>query len=381
MNELFSDFRKAITFPTDYTSIIDRIDKIDPIQYGRTRNYIDGAVTYLSPYVSRGVISVYQIQQAVLAKGYQSPVIEKFLQELAWREYFQRVWQAKGDDLFQDIKQPQPDVRHYQMIEAVVNAHTGIRAIDNLITEFYETGYLHNHVRMYIASITCNIGRAHWLMPSRWMYAHLLDGDLASNSCSWQWVAGAFAFKKYYCNQENINLYTHSDQQNTFLDNTVESLATVSVPFSLEATMQWHLEAELPSRQVPIIDKTKPTLIYNSYNLDPLWRKDEDVNRVLLLEPSHFQKFPVSEKVLKFILELSGNITHIQVMVGEVSELAELCKDISSKGNHLISREHPAFQHYPGLKDERDWIYPKVKGYFSSFFSFWKQCKRSVISR
>ncbi|MDZ7604331.1 MAG: FAD-binding domain-containing protein [Cyclobacteriaceae bacterium] len=378
MNELFPRSERKISFPTNYTSIIERISKINPVQYGKSRNFIDGAVTYLSPYISRGVISVKQVQEAVLAKGHHPSTIEKFLQELAWREYFQRVWQAKGDALFQDMKQSQADVVHRRMIKAIADAKTGISVIDELIQEFYETGYMHNHVRMYVASIASNIGKAHWSAPSHWMYYHLLDGDLASNTCSWQWVAGAFSSKKYYCNQENINRYTHSHQQNTFLDLTTESLSNTPVPEILKSTVELELRTQLPNLPKPTIDTSKPTLVYNSYNLDPIWRKEDDFNRILLLEPSHFKRFPVSEKVIDFVIALSKNISGIQIMVGEVSELSDPYRNSELGTNALISKEHPAFRYYPGLKDERDWMFPEVKGYFNSFFSFWNKCSPFV---
>ncbi|MBY0432645.1 MAG: deoxyribodipyrimidine photolyase, partial [Cyclobacteriaceae bacterium] len=168
MSELFPQIENKILFPTDYDFIIERINRINPVQYAKTRNFVDGEVTYLSPYISRGVISVKQVKETVLAKGHHPATIEKFLQELAWREYFQRVWQAKGDELFKDLKQPQPDVLHHKMITAINTATTGILAVDKLIKEFYQTGYLHNHVRMYVASIACNISKAHWSAPAQW---------------------------------------------------------------------------------------------------------------------------------------------------------------------------------------------------------------------
>ncbi len=378
MNDLFPRAENKVSFPTNYDSIIERINKINPAQYGKTRNFIDGAVTYLSPYISRGVISVKQVQEAVLSKGYPPAAIEKFLQELAWREYFQRVWQAKGDLLFQDLKQTQADVSHHQMIQAVVEAETGINAIDKSIREFYETGYMHNHVRMYVASIVCNIGKAHWSAPAQWMCYHLLDGDLASNTCSWQWVAGAFSSKKYYCNQENINRHTDSHQQNTFLDSPVENLDKGPIPDILKYTSRFSFKTSLPDSKTPSIDVTKPTLIHNSYNLDPLWRKDKDVNRVLLLEPSHFEQYPVSEKVIEFILALSKNIPNIKVMVGEVSELTQHYIASEVRTEWLISKEHPAFAYYPAKKDTRDWVYTEVSGYYNSFFSYWKKCEKLI---
>jgi deoxyribodipyrimidine photo-lyase len=363
-------------FPTDYTSILARIDQVDPLLYGRTRNFLNGAVTYLSPYISRGVISVKQVQQHVLNKGFSSAAIEKFLQELAWREYFQRIWQAKRDLLMHDLKQPQSDVAHHELIASIAHASTGIQAIDRAIQAWYETGYLHNHVRMYVASLMCNIGKAYWHMPAQWMYFHLLDGDVASNTCSWQWVSGAFSSKKYYCNQENINRFTNSFQQGTFLDEPTELLGSLKIPRELSETIPWKGITPLPRKQEIQIDWRKPTLLYNSYNLDPLWRKEEDANRVLVLEPSHFEKFPVSEKVMNFILALSQNISSIQIYVGEVEELVQLSAFASVMPPNFISKEHPAFTHYPGQKDDRDWIYPSVTGYYNSFFAYWKKCSK-----
>jgi deoxyribodipyrimidine photo-lyase len=231
---------------------------------------------------------------------------------------------------------------------------------------------------MYVASIACNMGKAHWSAPAQWMYYNLLDGDLASNTCSWQWVAGAFSSKKYYCNQENINRFTNGHQHDTFLDLPVEDLYKATLPDTLKSTRPLSLKTLLPDSKRPSVDTTKPTLIYNSYNLDPLWRKDEKVNRILLLEPSHFQKFPVSEKVIAFILNLSKNIPNIQLMVGEVSELEKLyvASEVSTKW--LISKEHPAFNYYPGQRDARDWLYPEINGYYNSFFSYWKKCEKLI---
>lgn len=379
MPTLFDDIGELprTEFVTDYHLILEKVQRIDPLLYAKTRNYLTGAVTYLSPYISRGVISIKQVQESVLNKGYKPYAIEKFLQELAWREYYQRIWQAKGDLIWQDLKQPQPDTVHQEMVTALQDAATGIISIDRQIENLYVTGYLHNHTRMYVAAIACNMAKAHWRQPAQWLYYHLLDGDMASNNCSWQWVAGAFSSKKYYCNQENINRYTNSSQQHTFLDRSYEEIAMLPVPDALQATTILQLRTRLPMTPLPAIDITKPCLLYNAYNLDPLWRKDESVNRILVLEPSHFNQYPVSEKVIRFIINLSKNIAGIQLFCGEVSELQSLYTNSTlSATEAFISKEHPAFTHYPGRKDGRDWIYPQVTGFYGSFFSFWKQCAR-----
>lgn len=381
MATLFDDLNDlpAIELVTEYDLIIEKVQRINPILYAKTRNYINGAVTYLSPYISRGVISVKQVQETVLSKGYKPYEVEKFLQELAWREYYQRIWQAKKHLIWQDLKQPQPDTLHHQMISALQNAATGINTIDEQINHLYTTGYMHNHIRMYLASIACNIAKAHWRQPAQWLYYHLLDGDIASNNCSWQWVAGAFASKKYYCNQANINQYTHSNQQHTFLDQLYEQLPLLPVPYTLKEISSLQLQTALPASTIPVIDISKPTLLYNSYNLDPLWRKNENANRVLLLEPSHFSQYPVSSTVLDFIIRLAKNIPCIQVYCGEVAVLESLYQKTKlTAGQTFIAKEHPAFSYYPGIKDERDWMFPQVTGYYPSFFSFWKHCERHL---
>ena len=365
-------------FPTAYEKVLERVNAIDPIKYAKTRNYINGQLTYLSPYVSRGVISTKQVMDKIIEKQYPYPAIEKIIQELAWREYFQRVWQFKGSQIWEDLKQDQQKVVHHTMLEAIQQAQTGIESIDLAIHGLYEIGYMHNHSRMYIASIACNIGKAYWLTPSKWMYYHLLDGDIASNNCSWQWVSGVFSSKQYFCNQENINKYTFSKQQNTFLDKPYEQLINMDIPNALRDTTKLDLKTNLPTSNTPNIDTEIPTLIYNSYNLDPYWRKDENVNRVLLLEPSHFNQYPVSDKVIQFIIDLSKNIEGIQIFVGEIEEIKKLYKtDNLWDDQKIISKEHPAFTYYLGVKDQRDWMFPEVTGYYPSFFSFWKKAERS----
>ena len=91
--ELFN--QEVSIFPTSYSEILQRIRYIDPIKYGTTRNYINGAVSYLSPYISRGVVSTKFIFSEIINRGYHPEKIEKFIQELAWRYYWQQIWIAK----------------------------------------------------------------------------------------------------------------------------------------------------------------------------------------------------------------------------------------------------------------------------------------------
>ncbi len=357
-------------FTTKYLEIEKLVDSIDPIQYGKTRNYKEGAVTRLSPYISRGVISTKQVLNAILERGYQPDAIQKFIQELAWRDYWQNVWVETRDALNSDLKRKQEPVNHFEMCSAVLNAKTDINAVDDAILELYDTGYMHNHMRMYVASICTNMAFAHWKIPAKWMYYHLLDADWASNALSWQWVAGSNANKKYVVNQKNINKYWSSKQEGTFLDVSYEGFASWKVPDVLKESDYIYLKTELPKKSEISIDRTKVTLVYNFYNIDPIWRKGEDVNRILLLEPSFFMEYPISQKSLDFVLELSKNIEGIQIFIGEFSELKKYCSGI-------LFKEHPTNSHYEGMEEDRDWMF-STKGYYSSFFKFWKECNKEL---
>lgn len=356
-------------FPVAYRDIIDRIDAIDPEAYARTRNHLSGAVTRLSPFISRGVISPRRVLEIIVGRGFTKYSCEKLIQELAWREYFQRVWQERPGLADTYIRNPQMNVRMQGIPKALAEASTGIMAIDKGIGELFDTGYMHNHLRMYVASIACNVARCSWTDAGRWMYYHLLDADPASNFCSWQWICGAFSSKRYFANQENINRNCGTEQRGTFLDRSFEEPADMEVPDVLLETVMPHLHTPLPKTTFPGTDPEKPLLVYDFFNLDPQWHRQTDCSRVLLLAPSLFQKFPVSNKVVDFMLALAGEIEGLQVFTGEFDELEK-----GALYSQIIYREHPSCLHYRGQREEREWIFPEVKGYFPSFSAYWKKC-------
>lgn len=349
-------------------NLIEVISNFDVAAYARTRNFKNGAVSRLSPYISRGVISTKFVLELLMQKGHDKKGMEKFFQELVWRDYWQKVWQ-QNQNLLIDLKYPQQPVKSRTIPKAIVEGKTGINAIDDSIQEFYETGYIHNHMRMYIAAVCCNIGQYHWLKPAQWMYYHLLDGDWGSNALSWQWVAGTTRQKKYIANQENINKYFSTHDFDTFLDKSYNELYSFSeIPEALKSTTSLTLNTPLPNQKKLIIDNEKDTYIFNSYNLDPLWSKNKDVNRILLLEPSHFSTYPVSDQVMSFIVEMASEIQDIQVAVMEFEQLYEL---LPTK-MEIYFKEHPFTNHYNGTSTERDWIFANVEA-TGSFFNYWNK--------
>ena len=352
-----------------YSEIINKLSQLDLSNYSKNRNFIDGDVTMLSPYISRGMLSTKIVLNSILSRNINIAKIEKFIQELAWRDYWQTFW--KNKDINPDIRHAQKNVINYGVPKAIINAKTGIDAIDKAIVKLYKDGYVHNHLRMYIASIICNTAKCHWKIPAKWFYYHLRDGDWGSNALSWQWVCGTNSAKKYYANQKNINLFCYTKQQNTFLDKDYSDLSKDTVPEIL-------INSEVPNlnflslKTTLCVDNNKPSLIYNYYNIDPLWRKDIDANKILLIEPSVFEKYPVSKKNIDFLISLSKNISGIQIFYGEFDELKKKLDP-----SEIYYKEHPLNYNYSGNCDERDWMFSSQK-FYPSFFKFWNNYKTEI---
>lgn len=196
----------AGAFPATREAALARIAAMDPAAYERTRNHLDGAVTRLGPYVTHGFTDVPEIVAAVRRAGFGPQT--KLVFEVAWREFFHHVWRHAGDGILDDLRPPVWPGRYASELPADVReGRTGVRVIDLSIRALYRTGYLHNHARMWIASYVTHVRKAHWRAGADWMYGHLLDGDLASNHLSWQWVAGTFSTKPYVFNAENVARY------------------------------------------------------------------------------------------------------------------------------------------------------------------------------
>ncbi|UCE30558.1 MAG: deoxyribodipyrimidine photolyase [Burkholderiales bacterium] len=192
----------AEDFP--YHGVAARLAAVDPDAYARSRNAIGGRVTRLSPYLTHGMLTVPAVIRAVAATHPLS-IADKLVFELGWREYYQHVWSRLGDAILDDIGAPVWSGRYAQVLpDDVLSASSGVAAIDAAVRELYQRGYVHNHARMWLASYLVHVRKVHWRAAADWMYGHLLDGDLASNHLSLQWVAGTFSAKPYLFNADNV---------------------------------------------------------------------------------------------------------------------------------------------------------------------------------
>lgn len=225
MSKLPVDLRN---FPPNLGAAHARIRAVQPARYERTRNALDGAVTGLSPYITHGLVSLPEVLAGVIAAQGPLPVQHKFVYELGWREYWRHVWQQRGAAIFRSLHPgPLPEAAYAADVPADVReGRTGVPAIDQSIRTLYGTGYLHNHARMWLASYLVHLRKTEWRAGADWLYGHLLDGDLASNTLSWQWVAATASGKPYLFNAENVAKYAPPDWHSpgTVIDTSYASL-------------------------------------------------------------------------------------------------------------------------------------------------------------
>lgn len=211
-----------------------RLDALDPAAYAKGRNFLEGPVTRLSPYIRHGMIALNTARNRGLEKVRRPDEAEKFIQELAWRDYWLRVARRNPQWLWQDIEDYKTGFRASEYAAElpadIAAGETGVAAIDGLVTMLRQDGYLHNHGRMYLAAYIVHWRRVSWQAGARFMLSHLVDADTASNNFSWQWVASTFSRKPYIFNLENMRKYCGSlintdDRHNTPLAASYDVLA------------------------------------------------------------------------------------------------------------------------------------------------------------
>lgn len=210
----------------------ERLQGLKPESYGANRNHLDGDVSRLSPYISRGVISLTKVRDKALEDGC-SRNIEKFVQQLAWREYWQGILSHNPEWIWEDAEDYKTgysaDFYQDELPEDIKHAQTGIAAIDHFLGQLLREGWIHNHARLYVAGYICHWRHVKWQAGARFFLNQLLDADPASNNLSWQWVASTFSHKPYFFNLENIQKFSGDDvdtraETNVPLDDSYETL-------------------------------------------------------------------------------------------------------------------------------------------------------------
>ncbi len=188
--------------------------------YASSRNYDFGPenrsnISCLSPWIRHRLLLEEEVLRDTLARHSLSTA-EKFVQEVFWRAYFKGwlehrpgVWTQYRTDVLNLIDQLDQASNEYDQYQDAVHGKTGIECFDAWAKELVDTGYLHNHTRMWFASIWIFTLGLPWQLGADFFLRHLLDGDPASNTLSWRWVAGIHTKGKHYvARRSNIEKYT-----------------------------------------------------------------------------------------------------------------------------------------------------------------------------
>ena len=207
-------------------------------RYAETRNFDHGPadrgnVSMLSPYLRYRLITEAEVVAAV-RREHSAQAAEKFLQEVLWRTYWKGwlelrplIWDRYLNDLAALQSQPGDWEAAYAQ---AVSANTGIDCFDAWVRELADHGYLHNHARMWFASIWIFTLRLPWQLGAELFYRQLYDGDPASNTLSWRWVAGLQTVgKTYLASAENIVRYTGGRFNPAGLATTAPALIELAV--------------------------------------------------------------------------------------------------------------------------------------------------------
>ena len=191
------------------------------LEYAKKRNFDYGYsnnqhVSGLSKYISHRILSEYELIRDVLFNhSYQK--VEKFIQEIFWRIYW-KGWLETRPSVWSDFVELQVNYSD-KNLDAALAGHTGIQCFDSWVTELIETNNLHNHSRMWFASIWIFTLGLPWQLGARFFLKHLIDGDAASNTLSWRWVAGLQTKgKQYRANSQNIETYTKGRFKDTLIN-------------------------------------------------------------------------------------------------------------------------------------------------------------------
>ncbi len=186
---------------------LEQLEKFKAQGYGK-RNFVQSNTSRLSAYLRHGVLSIAEVAAHVREHGHGREKLE-FLKQLAWHEFFLLVLEQEGIGVLENLEAPKYAAKwQSKMPNDILEAKTGLPCVDTWVEKLIDTGYLHNHERLWFAAYVTHWRKTHWKAGFDFFREHLLDGDIASNALSWQWVASTFSSKPYFMNQQNIQTFS-----------------------------------------------------------------------------------------------------------------------------------------------------------------------------
>ena len=195
-------------------------------EYSKLRNFDFGPekrsnISCLSPYITHGIINEQEVIQKALSK-FSFSKNEKFIQEVLWRTYWKGWLELRPNvwaDYLIELNQIKNEFKDNKDYIGAIEGKTKVNCFNEWVKELKENNYLHNHTRMWFASIWIFTLELPWQLGAEFFMQHLYDGDAASNTLGWRWVAGIQTQGKHYLASEwNIKKFTNNRFQNIKLN-------------------------------------------------------------------------------------------------------------------------------------------------------------------
>ena len=267
-------------------------------EYSKLRNFDFGPdnrsnISCLSPYITHGIVNELEVIDKSLKK-FSFSKNEKFIQEVLWRVYWKGWLELRPNvwsDYLVELNNLRNEFKSNQNYLNAIEGKTNIECFNQWVKELKENNYLHNHTRMWFASIWIFTLELPWQLGAEFFMQHLYDGDAASNTLGWRWVAGIQTQGKHYLASEwNIKKFTNNRFQNIQLN---ENASPIFSDKTYSIGKKDFLNFEILEDKILLIFENNMTFEFSDF-------KEHKFKKILLISNESNRNIKLSEKVLKF---------------------------------------------------------------------------------
>ena len=291
-----------MVFETSRAKAIDKLNHFvenNLFEYSKLRNFDFGPdnrtnISCLSPYITHGIINELEVIEKSLKK-FSFAKNEKFIQEVLWRTYWKGWLELRPNvwsDYLIELNKLRNEFKNNQNYINAIEGKTNLECFNQWINELKENNYLHNHARMWFASIWIFTLELPWQLGAELFMKHLYDGDPASNTLGWRWVSGIQTQGKHYLASEwNIKKFTNNRFQSIKLnENAVPKVSEKTYPL---AKQQFNNPQNIEKKNLLIFE--------NNLSFEITDFKENKFEKIYIVSNKNENRsIKLSEKVVKF---------------------------------------------------------------------------------
>ena len=344
-------------------------------EYSKLRNFDFGPdnrsnISCLSPYITHGIVNELEVIDKSLKK-FSFSKNEKFIQEVLWRVYWKGWLELRPNvwsDYLVELNNLRNEFKSNQNYLNAIEGKTNIECFNQWVKELKENNYLHNHTRMWFASIWIFTLELPWQLGAEFFMQHLYDGDAASNTLGWRWVAGVQTQGKHYlASGWNIKKFTNNRFQNIQLN---ENASPIFSDKTYSIGKKDFLNFEILEDKILLIFENNMTFEFSDF-------KEHKFKKILLVLNDTNRAIKLSEKVLKFkanlledqktrLIEKSINCETINIndLKNITEEVYALYPTVSENLNFIQNNQLQNIKFLYRKLDQFSWQYCS-KGFFN----------------